>query len=279
MLPSFAKLSPMKNTALQRRLVEMPTAESRHLSRTEEVSVGMAHHHEKATPLPSKLKRFRVNVPSSMDAGEIMNIRLDNVTTKVQITAPTTKKTISSKKKVLPSATNDNVTGHDSAPPSPTPTSGSNTTSAASSSYAHTMTDKYATPHRRAHDRTKCAPTSSKTSKSSERKRTSVLLSTDIRVPDGKRIVEAKAVVVIHAVFPQPDKALKEAMVDEVMRHMIHETLDYDCNAMLGLTITIKSLSNKPETGFLVKASGTPCLLLPTQVVVSSTSSSTSTTR
>lgn len=267
---------------MQQRL-EAATAESRHLSKVEEeASAEMTHNGNnsalpsaKATPLPSKLKRFRVNVPSSMDAGEIMNIRLDHITTKIQITAPTIKTTINKKKKSLASVGKHDNADHDSAPPSPTPTSCSNTTSAASSSYAHTMNDKYATPH--SHDRTRRTPPKSATSsRASDRTPTSVLVSTEIRVPDGKRIMEAKSVVVIHAVFPQTDKALKEAMIDEVMRHMTQETLDCGCNAMLGMTLTIKSLSNKPETGFLVKASGTPCLLLPTQVVVSASTSSSS---
>ena len=276
MLPSFAKLSPKK----QQRL-EAATAESRHQTKSEEeASAEMTRNGKKsalpsaeAAPLPSKLKRFRVHVPSSMDAGELMNIRLDHITTKIQITAPTTKTTINKKKKGLSSVAKQDFADHESPPPSPTPTSCSNTTSAASSSHAHTTVDKYAAPHY--HDRTRRTSSKSATSsKAPDRTPSSVLVTTEIRVPDGKRMMEAKSVVVIHAVFPQTDKALKEAMIDEVMRHMTQETLDCGCNAMLGMTITIKSLSNKPETGFLVKASGTPCLLLPTQVVVSSSSSS-----
>ena len=287
MLTSFSKKTPKKEKTLQQRLVEVPAATSRHLSReeAEEGSAEMTHSRDKATPMPSRLKRFRVQVPSSMDAGEIMNIQLDNITTKILITAPTSQKTTRSKNKVVLSAPmKHDTTGRDSAPPSPTPTAGSNTTiSAVSSSVVHTplMNDKYATPCSRLHDHDYVSrtPTSSKISastKGAERaSNNSVLVSTDIRVPEGKRLVDAKAVVVIHAVFSQPDKTLKEAMVDEVLRYITQEALDCECNAMLGMTITIKSLgtSNSPESGFLVKASGTPCKLLPTQVVVSSSRS------
>ena len=226
----------------------------------------------KATPLPSKLKRFRISVPSSMDAGDLMTIKLDNILTKILITAPTTTATAKKTGQTTTNATKSNSAshGHDqyAAPPSPTMTSCSNTTTASSfttESYDPT-TDKYAitTPTRNNRDTSSSAKTNTTAGATSN----AVIVSTDIHVPEGKRIMEVKPVVVVHAVFPQTDKALKDSMVDEVIKLILQETLDCGGNAILGMTISIKE--QKTTGGFLVKASGTPCLLLPVQVLLSS---------
>jgi hypothetical protein len=89
-------------------------------------------------------------------------------------------------------------------------------------------------------------------------------------------IVNAKSVIVIHAVFSETNKQLKDQMVEEATRQIIQEAVDCGCNAVLGMAISIKE--EKDGTGYLVKASGTPCLLMPAQILLSSSTCSKSST-
>lgn len=88
----------------------------------------------------------------------------------------------------------------------------------------------------------------------------------EAKVPDGKMIVVAKPVIVVHAVFSQDDKELKDQMIDEVTREIIQETIHSACNSILGMNITIKKQTE--GSGYLVKACGTPCFLMPAQVLL-----------
>jgi uncharacterized protein YbjQ (UPF0145 family) len=190
--------------------------------------------------VPSKLNRFRVKVPPSMAPGDIMTIKLNGVLTKILIATPTTSSTNTSQAKVVDL-------------PSRAATSCDSTSSSSDPSPS----------------RIEPTPTETKTIDS-------VFASNDARVPEGKMIVEAKPVIVVHAIFSQQqqEEHLKDQMADEAMREIIQETVDSGCNAILGMTVTIK----KQSEGYLVKACGTPCILMPAQVLLAPPRKRTSST-
>jgi len=184
-----------------------------------------------------------------METNDIMSIQLDNILTKVLITAPTTNpnKIASSK-----FDTKLKTAGHyDRAPPSPTMTDCSETTA---SSMSAGSVDKYAV------------------STPSEKTSQAVVVSSETRVPDGQWIMEAKPVVALHAFFANTDKTLKDAMVSATMKQITQETMKCGCNSILGMSVSVKQ--QREIQGFMVKASGTPCLLMPTQLLLSSTKTS-----
>lgn len=201
------------------------------------------------TPIPSSIKRFRVNVPPSMVPGDLMTIKLNGILTKILISTPTT--TASQKEKNVSQTTKDaNDNGYNTSPmPSRTETEHSSASSSSSSSTTPTEDQKKTI--------------------------TTVTVSSEVDVPPGKIMVLAKPVVVIHAIFPQTDKNLKDIMVDETVKELIQECVHGECNAILGMTISIKEKKNSSKSGcgYLVRCCGTPCLLLPSQLLLSSSSS------
>jgi len=199
------------------------------------------------TPIPSSIKRFRVNVPPSMVPGDLMTIKLNGILTKILISTPTTSRT-----NQKGSPTNPKGEGNNGYNTSPMPSREAATDASSSSSASSSSPNSN-------HDQKKTT--------------TTVTVSSDVDVPFGKMLVLAKPVVVIHAIFPQTDKALKDSMVDETVKELIQETLHFECNAILGLTISIKEKKSSSKRGgggggYLVRCCGTPCLLLPSQLML-----------
>ncbi|CAB9521453.1 expressed unknown protein [Seminavis robusta] len=201
-----------------------------------------------AVPVPSKLKRFRVNVPQSMEPGETMTIKLNGVLTRILITTPTTK--------IQRQDTKKNVKGIVRHKQSSQATASTTTTESTLSSSSTPPSEKPPVEKMLG-----CATDT-------------VVASTEAKVPDGKKLVRAGAVIAIHAEFQENNKQLKESMVDQVMKEIIQETVNNGCNSILGMTVSIKPL--KEKSGYLVKACGTPCSLLPAQVLLERSSSKAS---
>ena len=203
-------------------------------------SLNLGSREEGLKPVPLKLKRFRVNVPDSMVPGDIMTIKLNGILTKILIATPTTSTTRLQSTEVFKSEPQS---------PSRAATTCSATGSTASSSFP--------SPSRMEQKIADTKPVDS------------VFASTDSKVPDGKIIVEAKPVIVVHAVFSLKEKDLKDQMIDEAMREIIQTTIDSGCNSVLGMAVSIKKQSE--SSGYLIEACGTPCLLMPAQVLLAAT--------
>lgn len=185
----------------------------------------------------SRMKTFRINVPASMEPNDIMTLKLGGIQTKILITTPTSSnsthaKGITQSRKEKEAEVEDKV---EACPPS---------SSSLTSSLIPTNTTKYPDPH------------------SDNGNNVVVLTATDI--PEGKLLKEAKPVIVVHATFSEKNQQLKEQMIDETVKEIIQEALNAGCNAILGVMISIKE--EKDNSGYLVKACGTPCVLMPAQI-------------
>lgn len=194
---------------------------------------------------PTKIKTFRINVPVSMEPNDIMSIKLDGVLTKILITTPTSGKTIKLSQQSLGEKEEKKDEFGTRCPPSQT--------SLTSSLIAPDI--KYPDPNSNNGDDT-------------------IIASTKTEIPEGKMVVQARPVIVLHAVFTEKNKQLKEKMVNVAVRLIIQEAIDCECNALLGMSVSIKE--EKSGEGYLVKATGTPCLLMPAQIILSTSASKSS---
>jgi hypothetical protein len=190
---------------------------------------------------PSTLKRYRVNVPLSMSPGDIMTIKLGGDLTKILITTPTT----CSHRPFNHDNQLENIK-HKSL------SHGTLSTATCSSTLSSSSTP--------------CSERQLVDSKSNSH----VVISSAAKIPNGKMLVHAKPVIVIHAEFSQTNQQLKDVIVEEVMQEIIQETINNGCNSILGLTVSIKAQKDYDDyySGYVVKACGTPCLLMPAQVLL-----------
>ena len=195
---------------------------------------------ESIKPVPSKLKSFRVKVPPSMLPGDIMTIKLKGIPTKILIATPTMSTSTPPETPSESEATKSEL----------------HTPSRATTSCCSTACSSFPSPSRM----------EEKVSSAGNKSVDSIFASTNHHVPAGKIIVDAKAVIVVHAVYSQEDKELKDQMIDEAMRQVVQETINSGCNSILGMTVSIKKQAE--NAGYLIKACGTPCLLMPAQVLL-----------